>query len=1127
MELLVPGLIGLGLLLIIIAKAASRSVSNADDAADPDTEDAAAMSDTGDADDIYDVAARISDFYHASAHPEDLLRSCDDFVKGVESLCRPDVSVATLTTYVTGDNAILSCLAIEALRRRDDGRQAKEAIMGCIGTVAPWPQYFGLKYLHEVTPASERIVGRVLAVSSDYLEYRPSRLILSDFIEKRLDAGEIPSFETVSADLTPDALANLRRFLRDLEPEIGQPVLDQLDQWRAMAIDRELLQSVGRLWDDEAARSAGSVVEHPALKEAVDALESALLAAHPQSSLVVGKRGVGKTAILRSLGKRLYDRGWVVFVCGHADLIAGQMYIGQFEERLKTVIEQIRGDRKIIWMIPDFHALALSGRHRYSPIGALDVLLPLIEQGQVRVAGETDPAALERLLQEQPRVATALSALRVDPLTPKATLDLARQWLERTVQVDDPSTIEQAWELSQQYLSERAAPGSLMSLLDQTVIRLQAEDGGDAPPLSLDDVVVTLAGQTGLPLEILDQRQNLDLDGLKGLLGKRVIGQTEAIDCLVERVAMMKAGVTDPTRPIGVFLFAGPTGTGKTEIAKTLAEWLFGDARRMIRIDMSELQTPESLDRLFGQGDAEQSDSLADQIRQQPFSVILLDEFEKAHHKVWDSFLQVFDDARITDRKGQTADFRHAIIILTSNLGAAVPTGVSVGFGSSSQVFDSSEVYRAIEREFRKEFINRLDRVVVFRPLNRDVMRDILQKELVAAFQRRGLRNRAWAVEWDESAIEFLLDKGFKPDLGARPLKRAIEQYLLSPLAMTIVRHQAPEGDQFLFVSRKQDGLDVRFVDPDAPGETDPGVEDDNLPGDDATTPQSILLRPQGTAAELAVLRRHFDVLHQTVEADAWRARKDAAFAEMQVPDFWSSPDRFATLGSAEYIDRVGAGVTRAQSLLNRLDGHAAGGRASAPPDMVGMLAQNIHLLETACRDVNEDLPREAYLMVEVRADSTQDFSRCADFGRQLAAMYEGWAAARRMRLTKLAFEDDTARQSFRAVYAVAGYGAYSLLASETGLHVLERPGEKPRQFQRTSVHVRVAPQPDGPPIDAKSAQLRQAMQSLRADGQGEQTIVRRYREEPSPLVRDLARGWRSGRLDLVLAGNFDVMPPA
>ncbi len=1078
--------------------------------------------------DVYTYSDRLSDAYQATAHPEDLFEIDSDFEEAVGLLCQPDFTVNVVSNYATGDNAIISCLAIEALRRRGDGDEAHAAILGCVGTIAPWPQYFGLKYLADRTPPDRPIIGLVLAQTTEYMDYRLSQSFLTEFIEHRVRAGEAPTFENVSVELDANALKSLRRFLENTDPGIGKLLLESFDHWRSVHVDQGFLRTAGRLWDEKDAKAAESVVEHALLLNAVDALEKALVADRPQSSLLVGEPGVGKTAILMKLASRLYDRGWIVFIAGHTDLIAGQVYVGQFEERLKAIVDQLRGDRQIVWFIPSFHTMAFAGRHRYSPTGALDVILPHVKQGDLRIVGETTPMALERLLQQQPQVSTALSALRVKPLTSQDTVNLANQWLRRVAPTQNPQLVDQAWELAQQYLGDRAAPGNLLGLLQATLHRLQAGTDSAQPILEFDDVVVTLAGQSGLPHAILDYRQTVDLDGLEAFLSQRVIGQEEAVHCLVERVAMMKAGVTDPTRPLGVFLFAGPTGTGKTEIAKSLAEWLFGDASRMLRLDMSELQTPQSLARLWGQAEDNQAESLADRIRQQPFSVVLLDEFEKAHPNVWDSFLQVFDDARITDYRGQTAEFRHAIIILTSNLGAKIPSGISMGFGARSQEFDAEEVKRAVDKAFRPEFINRLDRVIIFKPLSRDLMREILQKELVDAFQRRGLRNRAWAVEWDETAIEFLLEKGFTLDLGARPLKRAIEQYLLSPLAMTIVRHQVPEGDQFLFVSRKADRLDVTFVDPDAPSvdadEVPAAPEPASASSPADLTPQSILVQPRGTVEELAALRRHFEKLTAEVDGESWQARKDAAFAEMEDPAFWSSNGRFATLGLAEYLDRISAGARRAGSLLRRLEGRPGGRRSKVPPHMMGVLAQNLHLLQTACADVAEERPREAYLMIEVGPDGTQDWHHSLAFAGQLVAMYEGWARIRRMRLTELESLEGGTKRAFRKVYAVAGFGAYSLLAPEHGLHILELPDDRPRKFERVIVHVRVAPQADGPQPANPKALLRHVRQVLAEDDDADLTVVRRYREDPSPLVRDAVRGWRSGRLDLVLAGNFDAM---
>jgi ATP-dependent Clp protease ATP-binding subunit ClpC len=614
-------------------------------------------------------------------------------------------------------------------------------------------------------------------------------------------------------------------------------------------------------------------------------------------------------------------------------------------------------------------------------------------------------------------------------------------------------------------------------------------------------------------------------------LSQRVVGQPEAVDCLVERVAMLKAGVNDAARPVGVFLFAGPTGTGKTELAKTLAEWLFGDPQRLIRVDMSELQTAESTDRLLGQSGDTEGNSLAEQIRRQPFSVVLLDEFEKAHPNVWDLFLQVFDDARITDRRGQTVDFRHTIIILTSNLGATIPTGVAIGFGSKSGGFDSREVLRSVERAFRKEFINRLDRVVVFQPLTRALMRQILQKELVEAFQRRGLKNRTWAVEWDESAIEFLLDRGFTPDLGARPLRRAIEQHLLSPLAITIVRRQVPDSDQFLFISANDDRLEIRFVDP-AAEEAAPATEGAaEAPGNGKLTPQSVLAHPQGSAEELVALRQHYEALCATAENARWQELKQMALEEMNAPDFWSSPGRFSTLSLAEYIDRVTAGLDRAGSLLRRLEQSGRGAKGAVPLDLLSLLAQNLHLLQAACADIIEGRPADAFLLVEARQDGTQDVESARDFGARIAAMYETWAEQRRMRLLRLDGGPKLAdgngagtNGTFRRLYAVSGYGAHRFLAPETGLHVRERPSGRPRQFERDTVHVLVAAQPEGPPPADEQQLVRAAERALGEDSGDHLSIVRRYREGPAPLVRDSANDRRLGRLDFVLQGNFDLL---
>ncbi len=694
--------------------------------------------------------------------------------------------------------------------------------------------------------------------------------------------------------------------------------------------------------------------------------------------------------------------------------------------------------------------------------------------------------------------------------------------------------MREALQLAKQYLDEKAAPGNLLLLLEATDRRLLAEGRG-AGEVKLDDLLVTLSQLTGLPVQILDEREGLDLSELRAFFERRVLGQPEAVDCLVERVAMIKAGLTDPTRPQGVFLFVGPTGTGKTEIAKTLAEFLFGSPERMIRLDMSELQTWESQGRILGESD-ETSDSaaLVNLIRKQPFSVVLLDEFEKAHPSVWDLFLQVFDDGRLTDRRGNTADFRHSVIIMTSNLGATLPHGASVGFSQEQSQFAAGAVERAVGRAFRREFVNRIDRVVVFRPLGRGVMRDLLRKELNDVLTRRGLRTRQWAVEWDESAVEFLLEKGFTADLGARPLKRAVERYLLSPLALTIVNHQFPEGDQFLFVRSSPDAqtLDVQFVDPDAPAKERPKSKRSMSPPSTKRRRASCGSNPSRSTRR-ARPRSCASCKSSTTRSrrgsmpTGWRERKEAALGEMQSADFWSAPERFSVLGAVEYMDRIEAGLDTAGSLLARLRGN----RKRLPPDLVARLAEQLYLLDAACRGMAEGQPRDAFLLVTAGREPGADRARSDDFARTLGRMYRRWAERRRMRL-ELLEEHDGARangagaEEYRALFAVSGYAAYTILRHEAGLHVFETPQDEKSSFKRATASVRVVGQPEEPPGRGGREALReQAERTLSADAHAPQTqIVRRYREEPSPLVRDSARGWRTGRLERVLDGDFDLM---
>jgi ATP-dependent Clp protease ATP-binding subunit ClpC len=1135
---------------------------------------------------VYALAQAMDGHYQRSSRPAELQQH-ECFRKGVKLLLGNYYTTRDLIEFARESNVVVACIALEALAERPDESGVVELLLAHINEFYYWPGYYALRALDARAGTQPVLVPLLLHIKGAWGEYTALQS-LREFIASRTARGErAATFADGLHTLDADQIELLTTVFNDLRDVLPPGLLAEFDGWKQERVDLEFLRSFGRVWTLDAANAVAEDTDAPEgvllleeVRRRVLEIETAIRKEPPRSVLLAGDSGVGKTALVRVLARRLQRERWIILEASAADVLAGQQYIGQLEGRVQTLVREI-GGKRVLWVVPNFQDLVWAGRHQHNPTGLLDLLLPHVESGAVKLIGETTSAAYEKLMQMRPKLRTSLETCRVGALGDAETLEVARRWAaqhgaaaaagargsgETKLAAAAPriseQTLQEAFQLAKQYLADKAAPGNLLLLLDSTHRRLaiergaaNGEPGGGATAatmpgeMTLDDLLVTLSQLTGLPVSILDDRAGLDLKDLRGFFESRVLGQPEAVECLVERVAMIKAGLTDPTRPQGVFLFVGPTGTGKTEIAKTLAEFLFGSPERMIRLDMSEFQTPDALDRILGEqrDSAAESTALVNSIRKQPFAVVLLDEFEKAHPQVWDLFLQVFDDGRLTDRRGNTADFRHCVVIMTSNLGATLPHGASIGFSQEQAQFASGAVERAVMRAFRREFVNRIDRVVVFRPLGRAVMRDLLRKELNDVLRRRGLRTRQWAVEWDESAIDFLLEKGFTADLGARPLKRAIERYLLSPLAFTIVNHQFPEGDQFLFVkARGGQSLDVEFIDPDAaeiPTRRQEGAPAPDAPGAETSADEgelrleAIVLDARGTLAEVQFLRDIFDSLADRVEADEWQARKNGALLETSAPGFWNSPERFGVLGLAEYMDRIETGLDTAGSLLKRLGGSPkTHDRQRFPADLVARLAHQLYLIDAACRGLAAGHPRDLFLQVRASCDAGADNAVCNDFARRIATMYRRWAEARRMRFevlqetseesldaSKDAATAGAAVASYELRAAISGFAAYSLLHAEAGLHVLETPQDE-KSFNRARVHVRVVAQPDEPAGRGGEGLRRQAAQALAADANNSPQIVRRYREEPSPLVRDSVRGWRTGKLERVLEGHFDLM---
>ena len=1043
-------------------------------------------------------AQSIAERFDSPYPPFEDLAEDAEFLETSQRLAETDVLFETVARLERASSPIVAAMAHRAAWLRDDvpagwGLWALRHLKG----VYAGEVLFLLRGIerHGEPPFIARVLSRA---DHDWTEGWLLSVVTA-FIEQRVEAGERPTITDFEQAVREPDEEQVAEVVAALEGVLPPETVREFEQWRERRVRDDFFKSFGRIWERQ---TQGALITVGGRAAVIAELRAMLLRQGARSALVVGEQGVGKSAVIREALRELQDDGWFVFEATGSDVLAGQKYSGDLQGRVHEIVAQT-ADRNSVWVMPAFEDALWAGQHTRSERGLLDAMRPFVETGQLVVVGELEPRAYELLVQQRPRVTSLFETLRLEPLTPEESIGVARDWRDQSGADIDDVTIGQAQDLAAQYLAGVGSPGGLLRLLKATVAGARAAADG---PIRVQQILETLADATGLPLHIVDPEVPLDLEEVREFFSTRVLGQQEAVDCLVDRIALIKAKLTDPTRPLGVFLFVGPTGTGKTELAKVLAEFLFGSPDRLVRLDMSEFQTEDSLERLLADSSSHvEAATLISSVRAKPFSVVLLDEFEKAHRNLWNVFLQLFDDGRLTDRQGRTADFRQCVVILTSNVGSALESGVPLGFNQERATkFSPAGVERELSRVFRPELLNRIDRIVVFRPFEREQMRALLERELELVLERRGFRDRPWVVEWDESALDLLLRTGFSAQLGARPLKRAVEQRLLAPLAAAIVSRSFPEGDQFLFVTARGDRIDVRFVDPDA----DDDDEEASAPSPPTNLRlERLVLLPSGGPAEVEFLRAETERMRSVVDGEGWRGRKERDLEAMRSRAFWESPERFTVLGRIEYVDRVEAALRTAEKLSARLARPNRTGIAAAP-ELVQLLAQRLYLLDSACTGAGASAPADSFLEIREPTVDRAD----GDFAGQLRDMYEAWGQRRGMRVRRLQSESSH-------LLAISGIGAYQILSAETGLHVFETPrGE--HSFARIAVRVAVAPYLSAAPDTDPSVLARRALDALPATA----TVVRRYRIEPSPLVRDSVRDWRTGRLDRVLAGEFDVM---
>ncbi|MEX1075620.1 MAG: ATP-dependent Clp protease ATP-binding subunit [Pirellulales bacterium] len=579
--------------------------------------------------------------------------------------------------------------------------------------------------------------------------------------------------------------------------------------------------------------------------------------------VLLGEAGVGKTAIVEGFAQRVIDGNVPelladrrIVVLDLAMMVAGTKYRGQFEERIKAVMNEVRRAKNTILFIDELHTLVGAGGAE-GAIDASNVLKPALARGEIQCIGATTLDEYRKYIEKDSALDRRFQIIMIEPATKEEAVEILKGLRDRyeshhRVTISD-AALESAVDLSSRYITGRCLPDKAIDVIDEAGARVRLKAMTKPPDLKeIDDEVERLnkekeeavanqdfekaAGlrdqadklkkkkqqmtrewreksreadgvvdeeviaevvskMTGIPLTRMSTEDQQRLMGMEGELHKRVIGQDAAIKSISKAVRRSRSGLKDPKRPIGSFVFAGPTGVGKTLLAKALAQFMFGNADAIIQIDMSEYMEKHNVSRLIGAPPGyvgfEEGGQLTEKIRRRPYAVVLLDEIEKAHPDVFNMLLQVMEEGRLTDSFGRNVDFRNTIVIMTTNAGAeAIKNEASFGFqkpdGDASYDSMKGRVNERIEKVFRPEFLNRLDDVIVFHHLTVEDLKEVIDIELEKVRERLG--GRGLALELTDDAKAFLIKKGSDTDFGARPLRRALENYIEDPVSEELLK---------------------------------------------------------------------------------------------------------------------------------------------------------------------------------------------------------------------------------------------------------------------------------------------------------------------------------------------------
>ena len=598
----------------------------------------------------------------------------------------------------------------------------------------------------------------------------------------------------------------------DIDPiDLRDALLDREDPEPSDESDTPLLDRFGR--DLTAMARLGRLSPVIGRERELDLLAQVLLRKNKNNPVLVGEAGVGKTAVVEGLARRLASptcpeplRGSRVVELSVGSLVAGTKFRGEFEERLLGLAKESEQHPNVILFLDEIHTLVGAGAGSGDSLDASNIFKPALARGDLRCIGATTVEEYRRHIEKDPALDRRFEKILVEEPTPRQALEILEGVAES---LEDhhgvriaPEALQAAVDLTVKHVLDRQLPDKALDAVDQSCARRRlqqfahpADKREPTPTIGADDITVTVAQWTGIPLRKLTEEATLNLLNLESDLRARVIGQDHAVKVVGRAILTAKAGLNAPNRPLGVFLFLGPTGVGKTELAKSLAHVLFGDEKRLVRFDMSEFTEPHSISKLIGAPPGyighEREGQLISALRTHPHSIVLFDEVEKAHPQIFDLFLQIFDDGRLSGAHGKTADFSQAVVILTSNIDPSPDTRAAVGFGKQTEA-PPSDPRKGLSQFFRPELVNRIDEVVQFHRLDRASLRRIIDRYIHALEQL--LASRRVTLQLEEPVYDHLIELGESAEYGARELRRVVDHSLRQPLAEELLRRAGDAG---------------------------------------------------------------------------------------------------------------------------------------------------------------------------------------------------------------------------------------------------------------------------------------------------------------------------------------------